>query len=90
MGSRHKHTRFVNACVKYLQEENGVESTIGFIENVRNYKGERYVNAPSANELAQLLSRDIRFKQIDSQSNGIGRAVYQITIWGLKCNNTDT
>ena len=31
MGSRHKHTRFVNACKKYL-EENSVESTTGFLK----------------------------------------------------------
>ena len=93
MGSRHKHTRFVNACVKYLQKENAVESTTGFLENIRNYKGERYVNAPSPNELAQLLARDVRFKQVDTdyhESLINNKTNYEITIWGLKCNNIDT
>lgn len=90
MGSRHKHTRFVNACVKYLQEENAVESTIGFLENIRNYKGEKYTNTPSRTQLSQLLARDNRFKKVDTVRNIDDRTNYEITIWGLKCNNIDT
>ena len=84
---------FVGYWRKDLQKENAVESTTGFLENIRNYKGERYVNAPSPNELAQLLARDVRFKQVDTdyhESLINNKTNYEITIWGLKCNNIDT
>tara|TARA_R100000406_G_C3043372_1_gene106701 strand:+ start:66 stop:320 length:255 start_codon:yes stop_codon:yes gene_type:complete len=84
MGSRHKHTRFVNACVKYLKEENEVETTEGLIDNVTNYKGLPYTNTPSANQLAQLLARDSRFKQVDTTAIPSNKGTYDIALWGLK------
>lgn len=84
MGSRHKHTRFVNACVKYLKEENEVETTEGLIDNVTNYKGLPYTNTPSANQLAQLLARDSRFKQVDTTAIPSSKGTYDIALWGLK------
>lgn len=84
MGSRHKHTRFINACVKYLKEENSVETTEGLIGSVTNYKGEPYANTPSPNQLAQLLARDSRFKQVDTATLPSTKGSYSITLWGLQ------
>ena len=83
MGTRHKHTRFINACVKYLGEENDVETTEGLIQNVTNYKGQPYINTPSPNQLAQLLTRDSRFKQVDVASIPHHKGNYDVTLWGL-------
>ena len=61
----HKHVRFINACEKFLKKENGVETTNGLLSKVTNYK-ERTIWIPSiSNQLAQLLTRDKRFKQVD-------------------------
>ena len=80
----HKHVRFINACEKFLKKENGVETTDGLLNKVTNYKGEPYGFPPSMNQLAQLLTRDPRFKQVDTayipdNKNG----TYEVIVWGL-------
>ena len=80
----HKHVRFINACEKFLKKENGVETTNGLLNKVTNYRGEPYGFPPSANQLAQLLTRDPRFRQVDTtdipdNKNG----TYEVIVWGL-------
>ena len=80
----HKHVRFINACEKFLKEENGVETTSGLLSKVTNYKGEPYGFPPSVDQLAQLRSRDKRFKRVDiakvpDNKNG----TYDVIVWGL-------
>ena len=79
----HKHVRFINACEKFLKEENGVETTDGLLNKVTNYKGEPYGFPPSTNQLAQLLTRDPRFKQVDVTSIPHHKGNYDVILWGL-------
>lgn len=73
MGTRHKHTRFINACVKYLKENNSTETSVGLIDKVRTNTGSEYQNKPTVNQLSQLLARDERVKQISGFSSKLSR-----------------
>ena len=79
-----KEGRDISWYKKYLKEENEVETTEGLIDNVTNYKGLPYTNTPSANQLAQLLARDSRFKQVDTTAIPSNKGTYDIALWGLK------
>ena len=79
----HKHIRFINACEKHLKKENGVETTTGFLSKVTNYKGEPYGFPPSVDQLAQLLSRDKRFKRVDVASIPHHKGSYDVIVRGL-------
>ena len=79
----HKHIRFINACEKYLREENDVETTEGFLNSIKNYKGLPYTNTPTTDQLAQLLTRDKRFKQVDVASIPHHKGKYDVILWGL-------
>ena len=73
MGTRHKHTRFINACVKYLKENSSTETTIGLIDKVETSTGNEYQNKPTVNQLSQLLARDDRVKQISGFSRKLSK-----------------
>lgn len=73
MGSRHKHRRFIDACVKYLKEEGATETTIGLLDKVKTNAGGEYQHKPTVNQLAQLLTRDERIKQVTGFSRKLSK-----------------
>jgi len=83
-----KHKHFVNACVRYLQENGTTETTASLLDKVTNSKGEPFTYKPNTNTLAQLLARDYRVRQVSGFSrrnriNGTANTS-KLAEWGLK------